>query len=143
MLPQSRSGRIMNRKRQFMTCFKYTSFIIGLGPINQSINLYYLNTVKSIRNLKIKDNLTILNKIQNLTTTASSRRKKKSRKVLSDWVRLFGMPVPKNVTKRDAIAKKGMLSCLILSSLDYQKCPKMRIFQESPRVNAGNRFIFQ
>ena len=36
--------------------------------INQSINLY-LNTVKSIRNLKIKDNLTILNKIQNLTTT--------------------------------------------------------------------------
>ena len=36
--------------------------------INQSINLY-LNTVKSIRNLKIKNNLTILNKIQNLTTT--------------------------------------------------------------------------
>ena len=35
---------------------------------SQSINLY-LNTVKSIRNLKIKDNLTILNKIQNLTTT--------------------------------------------------------------------------
>ena len=32
--------------------------------INQSINLY-LNTVKSIRNLKIKNNLTILNKIQN------------------------------------------------------------------------------
>ena len=29
----------------------------------------YLNTVKSIRNLKIKNNLTILNKIQNLTTT--------------------------------------------------------------------------
>ena len=38
------------------------------NAINQSINLY-LNTVKSIRNLKIKDNLTILNKIQNLTTT--------------------------------------------------------------------------
>ena len=36
--------------------------------INQSINLY-LNTVRSIRNLKIKNNLTILNKIQNLTTT--------------------------------------------------------------------------
>ena len=33
LLPQSRSGKIMNRKRQFMTCFKseeYTSFIIGL-----------------------------------------------------------------------------------------------------------------
>ena len=31
--PRSLSGRIMNRKRQFMTCFKseeYTSFIIGL-----------------------------------------------------------------------------------------------------------------
>ena len=39
-----------------------------MASINQSINLY-LNTVKSIRNLKIKDNLTILNKIQNLTTT--------------------------------------------------------------------------
>ena len=35
LLPQSRSGRIMNRKRQFMTRFKseeYTSFIIGLCP---------------------------------------------------------------------------------------------------------------
>ena len=42
--------------------------IIVIISINQSINLY-LNTVKSIRNLKIKDNLTILNKIQNLTTT--------------------------------------------------------------------------
>ena len=55
------------------------------------------------------------------------------------------MPVPKNVTKRDAIATKGMLSCLILSTLDSQlteKCPKMRIFQESPRVNGGNRFLF-
>ena len=33
---------------------------------------------------------------------------------------LLGIPVfvPKNVTKRDAIAKKGMFSCLILSSLD-------------------------
>ena len=43
-------------------------------------------------------------------------KKKKSRKVLRDWVRLLGMPVPKNVTKRDATVKKGMLSCLILSS---------------------------
>ena len=35
LLPQSWSGRIMNRKRQFMTCFKseeYTSFINGLWP---------------------------------------------------------------------------------------------------------------
>ena len=35
LLPQSRSGRIMNRKRQFMTCFKseeYTSFINRLWP---------------------------------------------------------------------------------------------------------------
>ena len=36
--------------------------------IKQSINLY-LNTVKSIRSIKIRNNLTILNKIQNLTTT--------------------------------------------------------------------------
>ena len=28
------------------------------------------------------------------------------------------MPVPKNVTKRDAVAKKGIISSLILSSLD-------------------------
>ena len=35
---------------------------------SSQVNLY-LNTVKSIRNLKIKNNLTILNKIQNLTTT--------------------------------------------------------------------------
>ena len=47
----------------------------------------------------------------------------------------------KNVTKRDAIAKKGMLSCFILSSLDSkrtEKCQKMRIFQESPLVNGLN-----
>ena len=43
-------------------------YVATVQSINQSINLY-LNTVKSIRNLKIKDNLTILNKIQNLTTT--------------------------------------------------------------------------
>ena len=39
-----------------------------MRTVSQSVNLY-LNTVKSNRNLKIKNNLTILNKIQNLTTT--------------------------------------------------------------------------
>ena len=56
------------------------------------------------------------------------------------------MPVPKNVTKRDAIAKKGMVSCLILSSLDQKltkNVQKCEFFRESPRVNGGNRFIFQ
>ena len=42
--------------------------IEGWQVKSSQVNLY-LNTVKSIRNLKIKNNLTILNKIQNLTTT--------------------------------------------------------------------------
>ena len=39
------------------------------------------------------------------------------------------MPVPKNVTKRDAIAKKGMLSRLILSSLDSILTEKCKFFK--------------
>ena len=46
------------------------------------------------------------------------KRKKGEKSKEIGFDRLFGMPVPKNATKRDAIAKKGMLSCLILSSLD-------------------------
>ena len=53
-----------------------------------------------------------------MTKTREKGKAEKSRKVKRDWVRLLGMPVPKNVTNLDAIAKKGMLSCLILSSLD-------------------------
>ena len=51
-------------------------------------------------------------------TREKGKAKKKKQKSLKRLVRLLGMPVPKNVAKRDAIAKKGMLSCLILSSLD-------------------------
>ena len=50
------------------SAFEFFGTLGTRKSINQSINLY-LNTVKSIRNLKIKNNLTILNKIQNLTTT--------------------------------------------------------------------------
>ena len=60
-VPRSPSGRrAVRQRRNGLRLFNQS--------INQSINLY-LNTVKSIRNLKIKNNLTILNKIQNLTTT--------------------------------------------------------------------------
>ena len=53
-----------------------------------------------------------------MTKTREKGKAKKKQKSLKRLVQLLGMPVPKNVTKRDAIAKKGMFSCLILSSLD-------------------------
>ena len=52
----------------FTVLNKTFSFSGYCKSVSQSVNLY-LNTVKSNRNLKIKNNLTILNKIQNLTTT--------------------------------------------------------------------------
>ena len=48
---------------------RHGAFLIYDSQVKSSQVNLYLNTVKSIRNLKIKNNLTILNKIQNLTTT--------------------------------------------------------------------------
>ena len=47
-----------------LCCFLDSLF----GELTGRIVLY-LNTVKSIRSIKIRNNLTLLNKIQNLTTT--------------------------------------------------------------------------
>ena len=59
---------MIGNERNVMVYFQpgeYQSISIS---ISISINLY-LNTVKSMRSIKIRNNLTILNKIQNLTTT--------------------------------------------------------------------------
>ena len=46
------------------------------------------------------------------------RKKRKTEKSKEIGFHFWAYPYQKNVTKRDAMAKKGMLSCLILSSLD-------------------------
>ena len=56
---------------QTVLCFTFVNLCCFLnslfGELTRRIVLY-LNTVKSIRSIKIRNNLTLLNKIQNLTT---------------------------------------------------------------------------
>ena len=56
-------------KSELFSCLPKVDHVINSGKVKSSQVNLYLNTVKSIRNVKIKNNLTILNKIQNLTTT--------------------------------------------------------------------------
>ena len=57
---------------QTVLCFQFVNLCCFLnslfGELTRRIVLY-LNTVKSIRSIKIRNKVTLLNKIQNLTTT--------------------------------------------------------------------------
>ena len=96
--------------------------------------------------LAVSSQLAVHNGSKMRKTREKGKAKAKKQKSLKKLVKTFWHACTKKCHKTGCYCKERrafMFNFEWFGLITDQKCPKMRIFQESPRVNGGNRFIFQ